>query len=63
MEEEVERWARYIAKKEQSNRLPASLPTRSKGVYTCAACGNELFISDMKFDSHCGLGPSFRSRN
>lgn len=25
-----------------------------KGVYSCAACGSELFTSDMKFDSHCG---------
>lgn len=51
----------YYVLREKGTERPYTgklLLNKEKGVYKCAACGNELFTDDMKFDSHCGW-PSF----
>lgn len=51
----------YYILREKGTEAPFTgklLLNKEKGVYKCAACGNELFTDDMKFDSHCGW-PSF----
>ena len=52
---------KYYVLREKGTERPFTgrlLMNKDKGVYKCAACGNELFTDDMKFDSHCGW-PSF----
>ena len=60
-------WKRTLSKeqyyilREKGTERPYTgklLMNKDSGVYTCSACGNLLFTSDSKFDSHCGW-PSF----
>jgi len=51
----------YYILREKGTERPFSgklLMHKEKGNYVCAGCGNILFSSDSKFDSHCGW-PSF----
>ncbi|MBX9886855.1 MAG: peptide-methionine (R)-S-oxide reductase MsrB [Flavobacteriaceae bacterium] len=52
----------YVLRKKGTERpfTGELLLNKQKGVYKCAACGNELFTDEMKFDSHTGW-PSFDS--
>jgi peptide methionine sulfoxide reductase msrA/msrB len=53
--------SQYYILREKGTERPYSgklLMNKENGQYVCAACGNVLFSSDAKFDSHCGW-PSF----
>ena len=67
MDKDEDKWRKkltpeqYKILREKGTEAPFSgkyVHTKDKGVYRCAACGNELFSSETKFDSGTGC-PSF----
>jgi peptide-methionine (R)-S-oxide reductase len=53
--------AEYAVLREAATERPGTgelLHEEREGLYTCKACGNELFVAGTKFDSGCGW-PSF----
>lgn len=67
MQKTDEEWRRQLSKEEyevlrgKKTEAPYSgkfVNFDEEGTFTCAACGNELFDSNTKFDARCGW-PSF----
>jgi len=53
----------YHVLREKGTEMPFTgklLFNKDKGVYTCTACGNEIFSSDAKFESGTGWPSFFR---
>jgi peptide-methionine (R)-S-oxide reductase len=57
---------KYAVLREAATERPwsgALLDEKREGIYTCAACGNELFKSGAKFESGSGWPSFFESVN
>ena len=53
--------AQYAVTRQKATERPGTgeyLHNEAAGVYRCVCCGNPVFTSEAKFESHCGW-PSF----
>jgi len=56
----------YNVLRKKGTELPFTgklLKNKRKGKYVCAACGNEVFSSDMKYDSGTGWPSFYKAKN